>query len=270
MRNGVDAVVITDHNTHDGIDEARAELAAMREQQVEGFQELFLFSGIEFTVDGGYHLLGVFDTDTPSADVNGLLYVCGYNAERGSSLGTTKMSFAQVVDEIVKKGGLAVPAHADAEKGVFGHDLRNQEDLEKSKRVVAVEVVTDDGAAKAAARGGVRVLGSDAHHLDDAGCPEGVEAKYPGSHFTWVKMEEPNLLGIKLALSVGEQSVMPAKKGEPNPNDFTHSVIERVVVCKGEAEATYCFGPSRVRALAHGDSGLPGLHADSADSCLCE
>lgn len=243
MKNGVDAVVITDHNTHEGIDKARAELAVMREQQVEGFRELFLFSGVEFTVDGGYHLLGVFDVDTPSDDVNGLLHVCGYVAERGSSLGTTKMSFAQVVDEIVQRGGLAIPAHADMAKGLFGHDLRNQDDLEHSKHIVAVEVITHDGARKAADRGWVRVLGSDAHHLDDASCPAGIEPKYPGSHFTWVKMEEPNLFGIKLALSDGEQSVVPAKEGQPDPNVFSHSVIERVVVSKGEVQAAYCFGP---------------------------
>ncbi|MCD5419708.1 AAA family ATPase [Rhodococcus pyridinivorans] len=243
MKNGVDAVVVTDHNTHKGIDEARRELALMREQQIEGFRELFLFSGVEFTVDGGYHLLGVFDTDTPSEVVNGLLHVCGYAAERGSSLGTTKMSFAQVANEIVNKGGLAIPAHADVAKGLFRHDLRNQDDLERSGNVVAVEVVTDEGAAKAAARGWVRVLGSDAHHLDDAGCPADVEAKYPGSHFTWIKMEEPNLFGIKLALSDGEQSVRPAKKGDRNPNDFDHSIIQRVVVRKGDSETSYSFGP---------------------------
>ncbi|ADX74573.1 PHP domain-containing protein [Pseudarthrobacter phenanthrenivorans Sphe3] len=243
MKNGVDGVVITDHNTHEGIDKARTELAVMREEEVEDYRDLVLFSGVEFTVDGGYHLLGVFDVDTPSDDINGLLHVCGYSAERGSSLGTTRMSFAQVVEEIIKKDGLAVPAHADVTKGLFGHDLRNQDDLEQSKHIVAVEVMTEEGARKAANRGWVKVLGSDAHHLDDAACPEGVEPKYPGSHFTWVKMEEPNLFGIKLALSDGDQSVVPAKIGDPDPNDYSHTVIECVVVEKGSARACYRFGP---------------------------
>ncbi|EPR75465.1 ATPase involved in DNA repair [Leifsonia rubra CMS 76R] len=243
MDSGIDALVITDHNTHEGIDKAREELAALREENAEGYRELFLFSGIEFTVDGGYHLLGVFDVDTPSEEINGLLYLCKYTAERGSSLGTTKMSFAQVVEEIVSKGGLAIPAHADAAKGLFTHDLRNQADIEASKHVVAVEVVSDEGASKAAERGWIRVLGSDAHHLDAVGCPEGIEAKYPGSHFTWIKMEEPNLFGIRLALSDGEQSVVPATEGAKDQNAVSHSVIERVVLRKGEAEAAYSFGP---------------------------
>ncbi|QSZ54342.1 hypothetical protein AYX19_16040 [Paenarthrobacter ureafaciens] len=236
-------MVVTDHNSHEGIDQARAELASMREQNTDGFRELVLFSGVELTVDGGYHLLGVFGPDTPSEDINALLHVCGYTAQRGSSLGTTRMSFAEVVQTIVERGGLAIPAHADASKGLFEHDRRNQEDLVQSRRIVAVETVTDPGSKRAADLGWVRVLGSDAHHLDDAGCPEGMEAKYPGSHFTWVKMETPDLFGIKLALSDGEQSVLPTKAGELNPNDFSHSVIDQVVVRKGNSEATYKFGP---------------------------
>ena len=243
MRAGIDAIVVTDHNTHEGIDKARGEITAMRELAVTGFRELHIFTGVEVTVDGGYHLLGVFDADTPGEVVNALLHVCGYTAERGSSLGTTKKSFAEVVEEITRRNGLAIPAHADAEKGLFEHDFRNQDDLAQSRHIIAVETVTDDGGRKAAARGWVRVLGSDAHHLDDAACPEGLEAKYPGSHFTWVKMEEPSLLGIKLALSDGEQSVVPAIAGSPDLNDFTHTVIERVVIRQGESRADYDFGP---------------------------
>lgn len=243
MRSGVDALVIADHNTHDGIDKARAELSSLREENPDGFREIVLLSGVEFTVDGGYHLLGVFDVDTDSEVVNKLLHVCGYDAVRGSSLGTTKMSFSQVVQKIIEEGGLAIPAHADANKGLFGHDRRNLDDLERSKNIVAVEIVTPDGVSKASERGWVRVLGSDAHHLDGSECPEGVEPKYPGSHFTWVKMEEPNLFGIKLALSDGAQSVIPALKDDPNPNNFGHSIIQHLIVRKGQVEETYRFGP---------------------------
>jgi energy-coupling factor transporter ATP-binding protein EcfA2 len=243
MKSGVDAVVIADHNTHDGIDKARLDLSNLRAEKPQGFREIVLFSGVELTVDGGYHLLGIFDVDTPSEEVNGLLHVCGYTAERGSSLGTTKMSFGEVAEQIVKRGGLAVPAHADAAKGLFGHDLRNQNDLVHSKYIVAVETVTDAGAKKAVERGWVRVLGSDAHHLDGSGCPEGIEAKYPGSHFTWVKMESPNLLGLKLAISDGNQSVIPAREGGTNPNEFTHSMIQRLIVKKDDQERVYSFSP---------------------------
>jgi len=243
MKSGVDALVIADHNAHEGIDKARQALLQIRKDNPEEFREIELFAGVELTVDGGYHLLGVFDVDTSSEVINGLLHVCGYDAERGSSFGTTTMSFAQVVEQIVKKGGLAIPAHADAAKGLFKHDLRNQEELRQSSNIIAVEIVTPEGSRKAGEWGWVEVLGSDAHHLDDSGCPEGIEAKYPGSHFTWVKMETPNLFGIKLALSDGASSVKPAREGEPNPNDFGHSVIQRLVIDRDGSQATYNFGP---------------------------
>lgn len=243
MKSGVDALAIADHNTHEGIDKAREALSLIRENNPEEFREITLFAGVELTVYGGYHLLGVFDVDTPSEVINGLLHVCGYDAERGSSLGTTIKSFAEVVEQIVKRGGLAIPAHADAAKGLFKHDLRNQEELRQSRNIIAVEVVTQEGSKKAEKYGWVEVLGSDAHHLDDSGCPEENEAKYPGSHFTWVKMETPNLFGIKLALSDGASSVKPAREGDPNPNDFGHSVIQRLVIDKDGSPTTYTFGP---------------------------
>lgn len=243
MKNGVDVVVVTDHNSHEGIDQAVRELTRLREEQNEDFRELTVIAGVELTVDGGYHLLAVFDADTPSDHVNGLLYRCGYDAERGSSLGTTKMSFAEAVEEIVAMGGLAIPAHADTAAGLFEHDERNQNELAESKHIVAVEVVTAAGQQKALQFGWVVVLGSDAHHLDGSGCPAGIEPKFPGSHYTWVKMESPNLLGIKLALSDGPQSVVPGRLGDPNPNLFTHAVIDKMVVHHAGNVSNYNFGP---------------------------
>lgn len=243
MKNGVDVVVVTDHNSHEGIDQAVSELALLRDEQAEDFRELTIITGVELTVDGGYHLLAVFDAGTPSDQVNGLLYRCGYDAERGSSLGTTKMSFAEAVEEIVGMGGLAIPAHADTAAGLFKHDVRNQNELAESKHIVAVEVVTAAGQQKATQFGWVVVLGSDAHHLDGSGCPAGIEPKFPGSHYTWVKMESPNLLGIKLALSDGPQSVVPGRLGDPNPNHFTHAVIDKMIVHHAGEESSYRFGP---------------------------
>lgn len=243
MRSGIDALVIADHNSHTGIVEARAELERLRQERAPGFREIALLAGVELTVDGGFHLLAVFDVDTPSEQVNGLLHVCGYESERGSSISTTKHSFAEVVDEIVERNGLAIPAHADAAKGLFSHDERNQDSLRRSGKILAAEVVTEAGRSKATKAGWTSVLGSDAHHLDDSQCPEGMEAKFPGSHFTWVKMETPNLFGITLALSDGSQSVIPARLGDADQNEFSHATIDKLILRSGGSEATYNFGP---------------------------
>ncbi len=243
MRSEIDAIVITDHNSHAGIDLARTELKLMRESHAPGFRELALFAGVELTVDGGYHLLAVFDVDTKSSVVDYLINVCGYEAERGDSLGTTKMSFSECVDAIVAKGGLAIPAHIDAAAGLFGHDERSQMALFDSGKILAAEVVTEDGQEKAKKFRWISVLGSDSHHLDGKDCPEGIEAKYPGSHFTWVKMETPNLLGLKVALSDGEDSVILGRFGDQDRNLQLHTVIKKVSILHDGVGTEYEFGP---------------------------
>jgi hypothetical protein len=243
MRSDIDAIVITDHNTHLGIDEAHREIAAMEHEGVNGFRSLHILTGVELTVDSGYHLLAVFDVDTPSEVVNALLHRCGFQGDRGTSNATTSMSFTEVVDEIVKKGGLAIPAHADGAAGIFDQTERSHKDLFNSDKVFAVEIISDEGMKKAERAGWIPVLGSDAHHLNDSGCPEGVIAKYPGSHFTWIKMEQPNLFGLKLALADGSSSVIPGALGDGDRNDFTHSAIESIVIESNGDETEYRFGP---------------------------
>lgn len=243
MKSGIDAIIIADHNSHDGIDKARHELILMQEEGIEEFRELYIFAGVEITVEGGHHLLAVFDVDTDSDKVNGLLHRCGYTGTRGESTATTSKAFAEVVNEITEAGGLAIPAHADKSKGLFQHDLRNQDAIRDAGKVLAVEVVTDEGVAKAKEQGWVSVLGSDAHFLNGDEAPAGVEAKFPGSHFTWIKMETPNLLGIKLALSDEDSSVLRSAQANGDPGDYRHHVIDRVVVEKDGFESDYGFGP---------------------------
>lgn len=250
MRSKLDAVVIADHNTHLGIDQAREQLDILRQEAVNGilqdgsaFHEVSILSGVELTVDGGFHLIAVFDVDTPSEVVNGLLHNCGYKAERGDSNGTTSMSFELVADQILSNGGLAIPAHADLNAGLFSHDARNQRSIVDSGQIVAAEVLTPNGTEKALKNEWVPVLGSDAHHLDGANCPPNVVAKYPGSHFTYVKMETPNLTGIKLALADGPTSVVPSLEGMKDPNHHTHSTVEGLDLTHNGHKTEYRFSP---------------------------
>jgi hypothetical protein len=243
MAAAVDAIVVTDHNSHDGIDIARTALEELRAERPEGFRDLTLIAGVEITVDGGYHLLAVFDVDTPAEVINGLLHNCNYQGDRGASDGTTAFSFQEVMDAIALAGGLAIPAHADGPAGFFSHDQRNRELIIAAGKIFAAEVTSADGEAKALAAGWTPVLGSDAHHLDDSGRPNDPEAKFPGSHFSWVKMERPDLNGLKLAIADGPTSVRRSTSLTENPNDFTHSVIEGITVSKGGAQVEHRFSP---------------------------
>ena len=182
MRSPLDALVVTDHNTHDGIDAAKKSLAELKDHS--DFREIAIFPGVEITTNAGLHLLAVFDPATSSDIVTGLLHKCEYAGTRGESNGTTTKSFEEVVKFIVDLGGIAIPAHADGPRGLFGSEQWDVDRLVESQMVTAVEITTDEGLEKAKQFGWVPVLGSDAHHLDLSGVSEGDIGKAPGTHFT--------------------------------------------------------------------------------------
>jgi hypothetical protein len=243
MAAGIDALVVTDHNSHLGIDEARRVVNELRASASSEFRELVILAGAELTVDGGYHLLAVFDSETPGETVNGLIHTCKFRGERGTSDETTSLSFEEVIEAISEVGGIAIPAHADGPRGYFKHDPRNRASIVKAGRVFAAEATTTDGARRIADLGWTPILGSDAHHLDASGAPDQSLAKFPGSHFSWVKMETPNLAGLKLALTDGSTSVLLSSAHSGDPNLFGHSVIEQLTVSADGESVTHTFSP---------------------------
>ena len=243
MAAGIDALVVTDHNSHQAIDSARLVVEGLRASGSSDFHELIILAGAELTVDGGYHLLAVFDSATPGETVNGLIHTCKFRGQRGTSDETTRLSFEQVIEAISDLGGLAIPAHADGPRGYFEHDFRNREGIVKAGRVLAAEATTANGAKKITELGWTPVLGSDAHHLDASGATDKSQAKFPGSHFSWVKMETPNLAGLKLALTDGPTSVLLSSAYSGDPNLFSHNVIEQLTVRADGDEVTHSFSP---------------------------
>lgn len=236
----VDVVVVADHNTGAGIAAARAQLEQMRGEA--GFREVILLAGVELTVNDGYHLLGVFDVSHDQAAIDRLLARCNYRGDPGDSNGTCEYTLEQSIREIVADGGIAIPAHIER-SGYLDLDERSRKEIEDAELIFAVEATTAVGVAYAEARGWAAVLGSDAHHLDGSSAPEGVEAKFPGSHFSWVKMQQPNLHGLKLALSDPQSSVSTSIQTSDHPNDTAHSVVRRVVVKRGADEFEQVFSP---------------------------
>lgn len=239
----VDALVVADHNTHEGIQLARNTFEELRAEGSAGFREIAIFAGAELTVDGNYHLLAVFDVTTHAEVVNELLYKVGYQGTRGTSNATTLTTFQAAVRQIHELNGLAIPAHVDQAAGLFKHNAPNIAAVIKDGKVRAAEVTTSAGRTRAEASGWVAVLGSDAHHLDGASCPPAIEPKYPGSHFTWVKMEHPTLEGLRVAFSDGSDSVRLSTEISADPNAFQHSVLERIVVRHGGDETAHTFSP---------------------------
>lgn len=52
MRAGVDAIVVTDHNCHEGIDQAREISLGLKESGHADYRELAIFAGVELQRTG--------------------------------------------------------------------------------------------------------------------------------------------------------------------------------------------------------------------------
>src|SRR5208337_431751 len=61
IRNKVDAVVVTDHNSGDWIDALKVAVLELKEQQHAEFQNLAIFPAVEMAASGGIHVLLVLD-----------------------------------------------------------------------------------------------------------------------------------------------------------------------------------------------------------------
>ena len=216
MKAGIDCVAVTDHNSGAWIDRLKSAYEGMRsEAEVgsapDGFRELTLFPGVELSVHGGFHLLAILGPEAGTGDVDTLLGQVDYDGTKGDSDGVTRKGAAQTASEVVEFGGIAIPAHVDGPKGL----LEVRADEPKSLRldsntvrqvldepgILAMEVV-DRAKPKHTvySESGLswsEVLGSDCHNFRGT--------YVPGSRYTWVKMEEPSLDGLRLALLDGQE-----------------------------------------------------------------
>ncbi|MBF0605039.1 MAG: hypothetical protein HQL07_15285 [Nitrospirae bacterium] len=232
MRAEVDCVAITDHNTGKWIDLLQEALTQMDSEKPDGLRPLILFPGVELTVQNGVHVLALFEPNTTkTADIDRLLGAVGFDTQSGNA-GLTRRGAVEVIEEIVKAGGIALPAHVDDHSGLFrtltGDTLAQ---VILCKHLFAMEI-RDPGYPKPQLYhdnkpGWAEILGSDAHH------PSGERS--PGSHFTWVKMGKPTLEGVRLALLDGDMSVKRSDQFPPktNPNDnHGRLYIEKLTVEK--------------------------------------
>jgi len=240
MKAGIDCVAVTDHNCGLWVDQLKTEYAQMERDRPEGFRPLHLFPGVELSVYGGIHVLAIFDKDKGTSYIDTLLGAVGYRGTRGACDSVTSKPLNEVAEEIVKVDGIAILAHVDEENGLFnnltGQTLQQALDCE---HFFAMELM-DPGYAKPGAynsckRPWTEIVGSDAHH------PTGNSGqKFPGSRFSWVKMGNPCIEGLRLALLDGPLSVLRSDATTQDPNQHADMVIESIKV----GDARYIGRPS--------------------------
>ncbi len=229
MRAGIDCVAVTDHDSGEWIDQLKTALSEMEKEKPDGYQPLHVLPGAEISVQGGVHVLAVFSNEKETSDINRLLGAVG-------SKGPGSVTTASLVDtakEIVDAGGIAIPAHADQDKGLF--KATHGQTLEQILRydgIFAMELRDADFEKpelyNSLNLNWTEILGSDSHHL--AGRPK---QRYPGSHFTWIKMGSPSLEGLSLALRDGDLSVRRSDRYPNSPNDDCASSILRSISVTG-------------------------------------
>ncbi|WP_458376549.1 TrlF family AAA-like ATPase [Pseudomonas pergaminensis] len=195
VKEKIQCVVITDHNTGEAIDSYKA---AAEELQNDG-TDIVVFPGVEISAHGGVHIIAIFDPSKTSDDIATLLGAVQYRGKRGESDKVTELVPQKVIEIIKEHGGVAIPAHIDKAAG-YCKELSGQTLKQALAKLDAVEVIDRDSETLNAYRSyGLKLAelrGSDSHHPDEV-----------GRAFSWLKMAKPNIDGFKLALMEGAGAI---------------------------------------------------------------
>jgi|YNPMSStandDraft_1061717.scaffolds.fasta_scaffold10419_2 hypothetical protein len=230
----IDCVAVTDHNNGEWIDRLKDAYTQMKAQAdagtpPTGFRELTIFPGVEISVNGGIHVLAIFDPTANTATITSLLGAVGFPAhlhgatDSVDAAAVTRASIVEVLEEVMRAGGIPIPAHADDPKGLLQCRAGSNGpalDANTLRQALAVEGLMavewcdrSKGFPECVGKDEpnfAKVLGSDCHSFQ--------RTKVPGSAYTWVKMAKPTLEGLRLALLDGNDvSIRRSDEGDFDP-----------------------------------------------------
>lgn len=230
MTAGIDCVAITDHNSGEWIDTLKAVLAAMEisEPKPTGYRKLFLFPGVEISASGNIHILALFDPSAGTAEVQTLLGAVRFPAAHiGTTDAVSPDSVEDVINAIHAAGAVAIPAHVDKASGLFSLTGFTLTQAINTEGLLAIELI-DKAAVKPelyiqSKLQLAEVVGTDSHI-----------AAQVGTNYTWVKMGEPALDALKLALHDGEDGIKRKDDISVDPNVISNRYfIKSLTVTNG-------------------------------------
>lgn len=212
MNAGIDCVAITDHNSGEWIDTLKVALAAMDISQPTGYRKIYLFPGVEISASGNIHILALFDPSTGTTEVQTLLGAVRFpTAHVGTTDAVSPDSVEDIINAIHLAGAVAIPAHVDEASGLFTLTGFTFTQAIKSEGLLAIEVITKAKEKpelyKQSKLQLAEVVGSDSHI-----------AAQVGTNYTWVKMSEPSLDALKLALHDREDGIIRKEEITIDPN----------------------------------------------------
>lgn len=235
VEQGVECVAVTDHNSGEWIDSLKSEAEKLRD---EG-KTIFVFPGVEITANGNIHILGIFDPQNTTSDISAIIGAVRFRGTKGDSDSVAEESAENVIREIKEAGGIAIPAHIDMKAG-----LCEQPSIHTIKQVCenanAVEVIFPDRECDVAPLSRFSnlnlqipsIIGSDAHK------PRDIDRA-----FTWVKMANPSINGLKLALIDGSSSIIRSDAISENPNKASSTILQSVSI----ENSKYAGRPSKLK-----------------------
>jgi len=230
---GLDAIAVTDHNT-----------VAWCGQMADAARDtnLVVLPGFELSTPEG-HLLGVWEEGTAPSTMEDVLIRLGIErAQLGDLDILAGKSMADCAAEIYAKGGIAIAAHIDKERGILTQPVQTHvNQVLADPNIAAFEYVLEGAPAKIAAKlGSTRypalIQSSDAY---DAALSRH-SATGIGLRRTWIKAARPDLCGLRHALADPDLRVTltDPKTGAP------HATINSVSISGGFlAGANLAFSP---------------------------
>ena len=227
MDEGIDCVAITDHNSGGWIDDLKQVLKDLESNPPEWYKPLYLFPGVEISAYDNVHILAIFGCDKGKSHIDSLLDAVKYNGTKGDTDGVTDKSVIDVVNEISERGGIPIPAHVDREDtGLFKIKGTTRQQILRNKNIYAMELGKSDSQISQFYTDEkvqwTELTGSDTHNLsgDNFGT------------FTWIKMANPSIVGLKLALIDGIVSVN--RDIHSDPNRRVKYFVEELEICKAK------------------------------------
>lgn len=222
---GIKCVIVSDHNSGGWIDNLKNTLSLLKQQNPSVWEDMTIFPGIELSCSGGVHLLAILDPSKGSSDIDAIRGSCGYTGTPGDSDSVTRQSVEEVIKTIQSLGGIACAAHIDQPKGLLS-SITDHNTLQPIFNLLdAVEVIDPSHSLIQKYVENLSnlafLLGSDSHHPSEI-----------GRGYTWVKMSEPSIEGLKLALLDPNSAIRRSDEYPDCPQKLNHSRIKSITIEK--------------------------------------
>ena len=226
MAQEIDCVAITDHNSGDWIDDLKQALNHIEKTKPEWYRPLYLFPGVEISAHGDVHILAIFGCERDRSYIDQLIGAVDYPGRKGHSDTVTNKSLIEVLNEICKRGGIAIPAHVDKTKGLFQVGGPTLEQSLNNENTYAMELCEESSPKPQIYTDKklrwTEVKGSDTHSFSDS----------TFGTFTWIKMDTPSIDGLELALRDGVVSVK--RNMDDIPNEPPSYFVEELEISKSK------------------------------------